>query len=252
MTAEQNEQWKKAVNPLSYLDFHALSEAGLLECAQHLAARGVPGWAIQLRAQYISLGWEAHETWVPEFALRCETALIGLQVRHPNSRARGGVYRRVLLRFFHEALRPFVEWAAEGDEKRGKAYHHIIKAYTLFENLERSSEVDYRTWNEVWYKASNLEEGGFWSENSFANSLVSTMLYSWGKVVFHPIDWETWWHELEVRDVASLTDQLNRQHQWRVEGDANSASGSYFQLTAQTFLSALEAECPPPDWLPQT
>ena len=110
MTPEQNEQWRRAINPLDYLDFHALSGEGLREAASRLRQRGVPDRAIQTREWLLSPGEEEMETWKPDFGLRSECALIGAAILSP-TRAEA-LFRRIFVRFAYEALRPFVEWVA--------------------------------------------------------------------------------------------------------------------------------------------
>lgn len=138
LTSEQNEAWQKAINLLDHLDFHALSGAGLLESKSRLANLGVPKWAIPLRAQLITQGWyvQDREPWVPDFVLRSEVALVGLQIRHPIPEDAELAERRLVLRFVAEALRPFVEHARHADWYRRNGYTAIVN---LFHLCERSS-----------------------------------------------------------------------------------------------------------------
>lgn len=108
VTPEQNEEWLSAIPLLDYSDLHALTEKGLQQSAGRLIRGKVPSWAVLLREKLIANAWPYY-SWVPDFALRSEVALIGLQLLYPDKFDAGQIYRNVRLRLIHEALRPFVE-----------------------------------------------------------------------------------------------------------------------------------------------
>lgn len=81
MTSEQNEQWKSAIKPLDYLDHYALSDRGLAEARKRLMSWGVPIWAVEFRTRFLlHSGIKPMALWMPEFALRSEVAMIGIQI----------------------------------------------------------------------------------------------------------------------------------------------------------------------------
>ncbi|MGC4043158.1 MAG: hypothetical protein QM758_05095 [Armatimonas sp.] len=236
MTPEQNKQWKQAIlgdgSESPYEHWKALyAVAALLpepigflqkawrESEERLAGWGVPGWARECRTRCAYQSWEdsAHDSgWVPEFALRSETALLGLQLLYPSERAQFDAYQRVLLRFVHKVLEPFVLWVLEQNRS---GYQHEIDVYEQYARLIAEPsllQVENTDWMLYLFDLHDDAMRQIWSGSQFVDL----------KFFF-----------------LKLTD--------RYRLCTKETSDNYTDLIAQAYLAALEAECPPPDWLPE-
>ncbi|MGC4043159.1 MAG: hypothetical protein QM758_05100 [Armatimonas sp.] len=256
MIPEQSEQWRAAINPLDYLDFHALSEEGLRESEIRLENWGVEAWAILFRTLLITLGWKRKDkgTWVPRFALRSETALIGLQIRYPAQIDTESVYQYIFVRFVAEALRPFVEYASKTDRRRRKGYESVVKLYRLCERYEtRGKALKWPKHLEPFYKRMpipgwRLQAGKpetrevYWARH---------MSQNWFKAITNTLNPDTprYWDMSSGWLTATLTHLLDMQYKWIFEGQLDNEP-HYTDLIATAYLKALESECPPPNWLP--
>lgn len=269
LTPEQNEQWKStiladglesygeqwqalavfaALLPESAVPLHHL----LQKSEERLAELGVPGWAIQLRGHCVQQGWKARETWGPEFALHSEAALTGVQLHYPANGARVGVYRRVLLRFFHEALTPIVKLAKEGDDRQRNGYQLLIRVHELCQCLlaqpYNPAGVNYAAWTKA-RKEADPEGDQYLDEIVVSLDLGIIMLGEWQHIVFFPECWQAWWNQSHHKEVGKLVKYLNWLYrQWEKEKPHVTFDSKWI---ADAYLTALESECPAPDWLPQ-
>ncbi|MGC4046212.1 MAG: hypothetical protein QM758_20680 [Armatimonas sp.] len=255
----------------------------LQHSTKYLTDWGVPGWAIELRSNCIAREWEAKEAWVSEFALRSVVALIGLQLRYPTQENRVDVYRRLLLGFFHKALEPFVEWVetsdtgkhwslygedwvnSENDERR-RIYCELVDLYDFID------ELDFLPSPEEWQSKQrtithrnprirrNMEEEG--GREGFV--MCARLVRIAEIVLFDEPD--MWWSTTGT-DLAELFFEM---HQWPNKWEAGHGPRSlmdtnsslrprdrhveeepvHAEPVATAYLAALEAECPPPGWLP--
>ncbi|MGC4043237.1 MAG: hypothetical protein QM758_05490 [Armatimonas sp.] len=235
MTPEQNEQWRQAINPLDYLDFHAISYEGVEESTARLRELGAPGWTTRTRFTLLtsvpkSPALPDCSLLFPEFALRSEVALVGLQLLYPDQAEAAVVYQRILKLFLHNALLPLAvlpeierfcqlcanpnstrqEWEALGAEK------------TSF------SKLYYR--HEDWWGAAKIHEGACW------------FLY------YQQEDgWEATHHDFGAMLLLVYGKPLELM--WR-DFLSKQREGIPIHSLTTHFLNALETECPPPDWLP--
>ncbi len=131
MLLEQIEQWKQAVLPiaLEIREGHGLTDDALAESFDRLENWEVPGWAAELRISLLRSG--DSEPWCPNFAIRSEAALFGIQILHDNEPYLWPVYQRLFVRFVAEALRPFVEWIREHDDYRRGGYSFLVQLFEL-------------------------------------------------------------------------------------------------------------------------
>ncbi|MGC4043315.1 MAG: hypothetical protein QM758_05890 [Armatimonas sp.] len=243
MTPEQAEQWRSAINPLDYFDFHAVSAQGLRESTERLQEWGVPGWAIQLRGDLAASGWKKNELWVPEFALRSEVALVGIQVLHRGTNP-APVYRQLFVRFVGKALRPIVEWVLERNDSRLEGYTPLIALQAQCEKGDRSDKEGWNALGRLFKSVS--EDREIFDAYFLALELVSVTRYLLDTSAEFP------WESSRLINIEKIVGRLNQQHQWRLDGKAEEryADGpNHRGLIAQAYLAALEAECPPPDWL---
>lgn len=247
MTQEQIEEWQRAIMPVAFgvLDQYEMTEAGLVDSLDRLKFRGVPGWAIELRRQCISAGWEEKEPWVPEFTLRSETALVGLQLLYPTSSARIDVYRRVFLQFYYDALKPFENQAEESSPALGLVRQYYEKRHEPI--VEQEWRDALKTVTSEYHNAAAGHP-----ETLDLLTLVRSLFRDWQSVLLRPSEYDSWWNSPRTGAISDLVHRLNQQHQWQIEGSpADDMGGIYTDVIAQTFLTALEAECPEPEWMPR-
>ncbi|MGC4043458.1 MAG: hypothetical protein QM758_06605 [Armatimonas sp.] len=271
LTPEQNKQWRQAILPSAT---HLTEERWRAERAflvllppekqfereeailggKALTNLGVPIWARRLR--YAILHWRPDhlaDSWITRFLLRSQAALIGIQLSTATPAQRDRSYQRVFVRFVHEALRPFAEWASQPqlEATRRKAYQPLINLYTLCDGF--TPPADPEPWRLLFEDLSLLSENRGLPERRQALTLTSDLLrrtlarLSLDQIAPRPVmirpTWST--HTLFA---------LNRQHQWRLDGQGGESyetGANYTELIADAYITALEAECPSPDWLPQ-
>lgn len=242
MTPEQNEKWKKTVLPIA-LEIHGghgLTGDALVESFDRLENWEVPGWAAELRISILHLG--DSEPWCPNFAIRSEAALMGIQILRDNDPYLWAVYQRLFVRFVAEALRPFVEWIREHDDYRRGGYSFLVQLFELCERLP----LPVDEWLETWRMTSDAQYRHM-PEFDHAKELVVELRRE-ARIIFQgEVPWGS------ARPLEPLLEHLNRQHQWRLEGKAATGftdGANYTRLIADAYLIALEAQCPAPDWLP--
>lgn len=272
MTREQNEEWQAAIPPLDYLDFHALSAEGLQKSAERLSGRGVPGWAWKLRFSLMDWGSDSMEAWCPGFAIRSETALVGIQILN-RGHDLTPIYQRVFVRFFQEGLHPVVEHIRQSDALIARfqpllTLYGLCQAFVLPANLDNWPDA-YTLFPDPRFPmlGSSPEKPNYEEpievveeplEIRYAFHLGRTMLLQIHSHLHpeHPIRWNDSYSGLLVATLRSL----NGLHQWRLEGRfamgklsprvaPGKCDASYKYLIAAAYLIALEAECPAPGWL---
>lgn len=248
MTPEQKREWQEAISPLDYLDFHALTNDGRKATVGRLLGQGVPTWAVELRSWCLSNGWVKHETWVPEFGLRSETALVGLQLAYPYSWDRDSVYQNVFVLFLCQALRPLVEWVNSGKERRQ------IACWNLIEVFERCEEFLIRPGVAGWPDYDSVLELKGYSSFEPETKIVETArtlgqeIHSEMRVVFGLV-------ENRPRPLRLVLDQFDYVYQLQRDGHGEAPqwygqrNATYTHEIARAYLTALETECPAPDWL---
>lgn len=254
MTREQNEEWQAAINPLDYLDFHAVSWEGQREAAERLVNWGVPAWAILLRNELISGGWYEEEWWVPKFALRSEIALVGLQILYPYSVATERIQQQVFVRFVEEALWPFVEHSQQAGPYLQEGYAPLVELYALCGQYHRYNYPSRFPWPRVreLFPQRELDTHQPESREIFLADSLGRQLLQTLEQREDPDD-KRYWDSKSVLDIERLVESLNEQHQWRnavASGYSHPDGTNYGKRVASAFLMALEAWCPAPDWLP--
>ncbi|MGC4043281.1 MAG: hypothetical protein QM758_05715 [Armatimonas sp.] len=263
LTPRQEDEWRSSIPLLDYMDFYALSSEGLQESNSRLATRAVPKWATELRGDLINQGWlkkqEDQGAWVPEFALRSEVALTGIAITYPYYTEAEQVYERLFIRFVTEALRPFVVHAAQSVRYRRRGYQPLVKLYHL---CERYSTMDGAL---LWPKYLESYPKRVWDN-------IEARLHRWRPHSWTPEEREIGWAShtsqsllgaitslntdaplplLFEWDIRSLIQDLETLHTWTIEGTGG-IERRHTDLVAAAYLVALQSECPPPNWLPQT
>lgn len=238
MTPEQNEQWKAAIQPLDYLDFHALSPEGLERFKRRTKARkSAPGWAVYTRNHFVSDGWQLAQPWVPEFALHSEAAMFGLRFLYPEFSDRAELYSRLLLDFLHRVMANVPVDLPELQEL------HKLSGLTDFSKDEWKAL-------ELGLRKRRVEFSGSPAKYAYLGVSLACVGAVQNICCSAP---EQWWD----REVFGLSTKLTflfdvRKDECLVPADrlAELRRTGPMQPVATAFLAALEAECPPPDWLP--
>lgn len=248
MTSEQKREWQEAINPLDYLDFHALTNDGRKATVGRLLGQDVPKWAVEIRTWCLSNGWTRQEIWVPEFGLRSETALVGLQLAYPYSWDRDSVYQKVFVLFLCQALRPAVEWVNSGKERRKIACQNLVEVLERCEAYARCPGID------GWPEYGNPQELKNYSSFGPETKIVETArtlgqeLYWQMRGVFG-LDSYAMDPTTRVLDRWDYLHQLQRDGNGEEPGWYGPRNATYTHEIATAYLTALEAECPAPEWL---
>lgn len=241
LTSEQNEQWKRAINPLDHVDFHALSDDGIEAFRKRFdTGKRAPSWALTVRSHCIYEGRREAEAWVPEFAWRSEVAMAGVTILYPHPEDRVDFYRSLLVDFLHRVLAPLVE-----DYPTLRGLHELLGNREQQEPLlsEQLRAIEEKRLEIASLKEWNDYTSAYGSALSMAEAIIKmlTLIY------FDPSQkWRT-------RGGLALANSLTVVHTFRIEClESLSEDFPYqspYQPVADAFLAALEAECPPPDWL---
>ncbi|MGC4043280.1 MAG: hypothetical protein QM758_05710 [Armatimonas sp.] len=276
LTQKQNARWQEMIvgdGTKSYEDrWHALrTMAALLpepaeflresmkESEARLAGLGAPGWAFELRTLCAIETWSGgvmESGWLPRFALRSETALVGIQLATSNDEELQTIYQHIFIRFVARTLRPFVDDARQVNAYNKEGYRPMMELYLHCERFLRSA-APYE-WPEAWslFHRGNLNKqdmaavDAFDTGREFLREIRAVMLMTKG------LDSEgtTPWNISRSRALLGILMRLNRMHQRRLDGNASGTHGdgpNYTHLIADTYLTTLETECPHPDWLPR-
>lgn len=270
MTPEQEERWREAILPMAALlngeqwevqrtllallpeqerVLHFLSILG----NKPFEGWGVPKWASQFWA--VLLLWRLDHctaSWVPSFALRSKAALIGIPIRTPDPVAHQVIYQRVFVRFVQEALRPFAAWTEkmQPGEIWRISYKPLTALYYACESFTPPAEPE--PWSRLYQRLEKLDRQpgseairGRQLVGNLRNAILIQLnlekTISSAACSLNP-NWSS----------VTITHGLNRQHQWRrhsKEGKSFKDGPNYTKLIATAYLTALEAECPAPDWL---
>ncbi|MGC4043317.1 MAG: hypothetical protein QM758_05900 [Armatimonas sp.] len=277
MTPEQHESWRQAIhqvlaaNAAPGQDFsdqqrrdHGTAESALLALlpeegrraflksrllasTERLMVRDIPRWAIELRSECINRGyWPEAATF--EFLLRSEIALIGLELSHPTKDAQATAYRRLLLSFFYNALEPFVEWVEQQRETTRREYCDFVDLYDFLDGLDTlPSQEEWDAKERTMNYQKNVEIVSSTSRQHCQRLLEIARL-----VLFK--DPDIWWRttdtdlalrflEMHARSGPILPVGISRRPAYRIFFDND------VEIVTTAYLAALEAECPPPDWL---
>ncbi|MGC4043452.1 MAG: hypothetical protein QM758_06575 [Armatimonas sp.] len=291
LTPEQNEQWQKAIlgyGTESYLEkwkavpalAALLPEPSMFRfqsiqpSEERLTALGVPDWANHFRMHCAIRSWADDKDashWVPEFLLRSEVALVGLTLRHPCHAEKEVAYMRLCVRFVTEALQPFVEHAQKVGWRRRGYYKPVVKLYRFCESYstmgsalrwpkhldslpkrvlrEFLSTVEFLLFMLVPLRKGEDTRALPKPHEGFSAHCLSECFLAGVTSILNP-DAVTPEDPFNGWSVILIVDFLETQHRWSRDGRKDS-DHSYTDLIAGAFLAALEAECPPPDWLPQ-
>lgn len=241
--------------------------------AKPLAEWDVPGWATLLRNRCITEGVEAKALWIFDFAFRCDVALIGMQLRYPERQSRVAAYRRLLLGFFVQGLTPVVDWVEHHDEEARRFFRDLVDLYDLISAPDSPPSKEEWEAKQRMILQQSLAEGERSVSLGLCHRLVEIAL-----IVLHS-EPERWWDATQ----SDLADCFFEVQQWpshwrpssppitRLTGVAGffyrrdrpqlygwspyhfdgPATTSDAEPVAHAFLTALESECPPPDWLPR-
>lgn len=246
MTLEQNEAWHKAIlekYPLEkWSDYRNATStlASMMPKAEYRAfLKGclelpfhtwdIPGWAVELRN--VSIGWSLtvpepwEEPWLFDFALRSEVALVGLQFRHPTQKARVEAYRRLLIDFLTRGSKIFVDWMEAEDDEGKLVYHDIAALYELIHGLSVPRRKVLQRFLEC-RDPAQLKPRYRKLHSYRLLEILHTVLFQ---------EPEQWWNTPDMDLARRFLELLP----WDIEPD----------FLFQAYLSALEAECPPPDWI---
>ncbi|MGC4043930.1 MAG: hypothetical protein QM758_09045 [Armatimonas sp.] len=241
--------------------------------AKPLTEWDVPSWATLLRNRCITEGVDAKALWIFDFAFRCDIALIGIQLRYPTQQERLAAYRRLLLSFFVQGLTPVVDWVEHQEEEARRFFRDLVDLYDLISDLNSPPSK-----NEWQAKQRSLEHRAKAEEDLYVSLGLCYRLVEIALIVLCS-EPERWWNATQ----SDLADCFFEVQQWpgkwrpsspprsRLTGVAGffyrndrpqlygwspyhfdgPATTSDAEPVAHAFLTALEAECPPPDWLPK-
>lgn len=242
MDSGLDEKWKAAVMPvaLDVMDGYALTWEGRAEAYGRLKALQVPAWAISLHGTYLSDLQKEQMHLLPRFLIGCETAMVGLSLTYPQSERLDAVYKNVLFRLLQEAIGLLTAWVEGTDDaSMRKNYDLFFQLHALCSSIQPPFEV--APWDELILRSSKRAR---FARQREIRSLVNT-----GARLGRGIRFE------KNHAHSSLTDMflslLECQYRWLRTGRYYGEE-SYIHLFAQVFLAALEAECPPPEWLDGT
>ncbi|MGC4043613.1 MAG: hypothetical protein QM758_07385 [Armatimonas sp.] len=229
---------------------------------------GVPNWAILFRSFCVYSSWQSGVNWVPEFLLRSETALLGLAIWHSDKKEAATLaYQQLAIHSVAQALKPFVKHSRNPKvgRRRRRAYKPLVKLYHLCQRyLAQNSTL---RWPEhidpfpVRFRDGLVRILGLHTvvdrlesdESYFARTLGMDLLLGIAAIL-RSGSFMSDMSGMSVRhfkglDITDLIVDLSRMHRLMHDEELNNGS-DYTRLIADAFLTALEAECPPPDWLP--
>lgn len=223
---------------LGVLDWHELTEEGLEKSTRRLKRLHAPYWLEKFRRACIErMQRGGSVAYLPTFVIRCETAIVGICLYYRTEDACRIVYRRALFRFLREVLQPFAEWAESDSEQRRTDYRFLSAIYAACESTDRARTSP---WPELMEKIQEERKQELSLERDNAMSAASACIEAFFGASY-----------TIIADVpAYMVEMLERQHKWRVDGDPDSPQ-DYTELVAQAFLTAIEAECPEPEWMPR-
>ncbi|MGC4043279.1 MAG: hypothetical protein QM758_05705 [Armatimonas sp.] len=239
---ELDARWRELIMPIApgILDSHEFSRQGMGQMVSRLKDFEVAPWIIQMRCTLTERLEAAHSPYLPIFALRCEAALVGIFLIHPEPESRKRFYMNLMKRFLQEALHPLIERAvATGDPRKRRDYQILVKIYRLCDSAEKL--IVGGNWSDLAEDAYQYKRMNNPPEIKGVFELAVTCTRV-AAIFLNP--------DFFVLPVLyHLIRELAQQHRWQLEGVEDSAT-DYTPMVAEAFLTPLEAECPPPDWLP--
>ncbi len=277
LTPEREAQWQKQVMPI-LLDGLAQSAFessldGLLEAPQRLLDY-MPIWAMQLRRLLIEGLVEAQSTYLAFFVVRVETAAAGISLLNPRIAllppgqpvtplCRESIYRRIAFRFLTEAIQPLVPYLEQLFSN--STYRSSVIEYgkdnvlDVLRLCQRSPSLSFeealRAWTQLELFGEEDSRKERWlDKDTIAIRRTVSLADGYRRVALRLIDYYAeWWKVDEApsslsqlgRCLSSIIYNLHELYAW-----AFPDSDSHLDTIAQSFLLALEAECPPPDWIP--
>ncbi len=268
MTPEQNEAWQRAVMraypaptpdgqecTLEQWQEHRRAESAVLPLlpwpesirflesrvktsAEHLRDWQLPDWVLDIRDRW---AFESISHQGATFTLRCDTALIGMQLRYPTRDAKADAYQRLLIGYLSRALRPLIEQTEASNDTE---LRHDFEGYHQICLLCESDGLywDQERWLEIRTNFASGSSRRHLTNKSRAKRLVEAFVILAQRVLFQieePVD------EDGPRNPMS-TSTLMFYLPWEYL-----MAELYRHFMGQAFLTALESECPPPDWLPR-
>lgn len=257
-----DERWQAAIMPVALGvigDQHEFTEEGMQESVKRLSDLGVPGWASHLRLALLTWNERPWEPWGPEFilpwhpdfAIRSATALVGIQLRTPNEQDLKRTYQRLFIRFLTETLRPFMAFAQQAGKYRQGNYTVLNDLFALCERFACTRQPTHQEeWDALWER-SESKVFAYAEEEPHVLVMTKAML-TVARSLLDPND-ATPWTDSRAGALGSIIEGVTRQYQWRVDGYGSSDylhTVLYAKLLADAYLTALEAICPTPDWLP--
>lgn len=263
MDAAIEERWKAAMMPVALGvigDQYEFTEEGMQESVKRLTQLGVPGWASHLRIALLSWNEKPWEPWGPEyilpwhprFAIRSETALVGIQLLTPQLQDLKQTYQRLFIGFLAETLRPFMTFAQQSGKYRQGNYRVLNDLFELCDRFAFTTRpAPQGEWDALWER-SESKVFAYADEEPHVLVVTEAML-TVARSLLDPNDAVPWTNS-RAGALGSIIEGVTRQYQWRVKGYGSSDylhTVLYAQLLADAYVAALEAIRPPPDWLPQ-
>lgn len=192
-----------------------------------LTGWGIPLWILDFRNRWVTMH---NQPWGREFTFRTEVALVGLQFLYLAQDARTEAYRRVVLGFVLGALRPLVDHAEASQEYAGLLQIcQLCESDGLYMAPQRWRDIHNRFGSHVVETPAKTR----------AKSLVDDFIRIACSGLFQP-------DTPQDRNVTGvILFHLGKEYQSCFRKDR-----AQTDRIVQAFLNALEAECPPPDWLP--
>ncbi|MGC4043169.1 MAG: hypothetical protein QM758_05150 [Armatimonas sp.] len=273
MTPEQDQQWRELAQPgiLAIREGHADTLDGIWKANGRLRAY-MPAWAVQQRYDLVWDIAKRHHEYLFPFTDCVEIAATGIYVLYGSRENLLVVYRRVYFRFIYEMLKPIVDWAIAAGvyDKFPKEFvplHQVcLLCAEVLEILNTSGSVvaASKVWASLDLVGEPLPKETCLEENSgyVAGGSVFRVaeLCHWGGKPFlrNSEPWWKWprkrratWKWPQEAGVTGLMILLQHWPVWSAECDIQATGILCSNRIAEVFLVGLEAECPPPDWLPR-
>lgn len=256
LTAEQHAQWQRAIREaypgpagmectLEQWRNYRTADAALLALTpesgrfnfmsdrfhsspEYLTDRSLPNWILSFRERCVRIAREYSKA---ALAFRIDVALIGMQLCYATPEAQAESHQRLLLHTLAKVLRPLVERAeADSDRELRQDYEGYFQICQLCESDSFAQEP------QRWLAIKN--NFGLPARTITNRTRAPHMVTAFTRTVLHTlfqID-----ESGEVQSLASLLFYMTAEYrECRLD----------FSLVPWVFLEALEAECPPPDWI---
>lgn len=226
---------------LGVIEGHEYTEAGLDEADSRLAQWQVASWTIAVRRSCIQQMAQESSPYLPTFVVGCEVALVGLSLLPPEPGAGGVLYNTLFRRFIPEAFLPLLKrMETASDPRLRRDYQPLIQICRLCNSPALSASK--RRWTSLESDMLQYRRANQPPEIAALHELISTTIFLAQYILTRPES------PTPRAMMPKLIRALSVQHQWQLHGNLDSKSG-YTHLTAQAFLTALETQCPAPDWI---